>query len=378
MNSERPRDRVDAVVVGGGFYGCVLGLELKRAIGLESVIVLERGARLLGRASYANQARIHNGYHYPRSFTTAFRSRVNFRRFVEQYRNCVDDEFVMLYGIARRNSAVNARQFERFCREIGAPCFTAGNEVRRLFSTRTIESVFQVEEYAFNASKLADRLRDELEGSGITVRTNSEVFEVRRSSSCAVVGVRRGDQIYELEAGAVFNCTYAGLNSVASQCGGIRTGMKFEVAEIALVQVPDELKRYGVTVMDGPFFSIMPFPALGLHSFSHVRYTPHFSWTSEELPELDPYEVLARYERRSRAGLMRNDASRFLPLVAEARSCGSLFEVKVVLAANEVDDGRPILIEHHDDRICSVLGGKLDNVFDVLAALPCLKRETGL
>ena len=60
--------RVDVMVVGGGFYGCALALHLRRSF--ERVVIVEREDGLLRRASYNNQARLHNGYHYPRSFRT--------------------------------------------------------------------------------------------------------------------------------------------------------------------------------------------------------------------------------------------------------------------------------------------------------------------
>ena len=47
---------------------------------------------------------------------------------------------------------------------------------------------------------------------------------------------------------------------------------------MALVEPPAELGGAAVTVMDGPFFSLMPYPSRGLFTLSHVRYTPHCSW----------------------------------------------------------------------------------------------------
>ncbi len=35
------------------------------------------------------------------------------------------------------------------------------------------------------------------------------------------------------------------------------------------------LKNTGITVMDGPFFSLMPFGQTGLHSLTSVTFTPH-------------------------------------------------------------------------------------------------------
>ena len=79
----------EAVVIGGGFYGAAIAAYLARQRGLGEIIVVEREAALLSRASYNNQARVHNGYHYPRSFTTAYRSRVNLPRFVSDWPQAV-------------------------------------------------------------------------------------------------------------------------------------------------------------------------------------------------------------------------------------------------------------------------------------------------
>ena len=121
--------------------------------------------------------------------------------------------------------------------------------------------------------------------------------------------------------------------------------------------------------MDGPFFSMMPFPPRGLHTLSHVRYTPHLSWTDR--PGVDPYRKLAEYRRESRVERMVRDAARYMPAVLDARYVESMFEVKTVLVRNEGDDGRPILFERHPELpgCYSILGGKIDNIYDVLEKL---------
>ena len=149
-----PADQ-DAIVIGGGFYGSVIAVYLARQRGLRHIALIEREPALLRRASYNNQARVHNGYHYPRSFTTAYRSRVNLPRFVRQWPEAVKQDFTKLYAIARQNSKVTARQFERFCREIGARLQPATPTLRALFEPHLIEDVFMVEEYAFDATRLA-------------------------------------------------------------------------------------------------------------------------------------------------------------------------------------------------------------------------------
>lgn len=157
----------DAIVIGGGFYGAMTALYLMRVRGFAKVTLIEREEGLLKRASYHNQARVHNGYHYPRSFVTAFRSRVNLPRFLRDYPDVVVRDFTKLYAIARNNSKVTAKQFERFCQGIEASLQPAPAEFARLFDERLIEAVYLTEEYAFNSAVLAAEVSRELDVVGV-------------------------------------------------------------------------------------------------------------------------------------------------------------------------------------------------------------------
>src|SRR5438093_333836 len=89
----------DAVVIGGGFYGMMVAEFLARR--RQRVLLCEREADFMQRASYVNQARVHQGYHYPRSILTALRSRINFQRFVGDFPECIESSFEKLYAIGR-------------------------------------------------------------------------------------------------------------------------------------------------------------------------------------------------------------------------------------------------------------------------------------
>ena len=354
----------DVVVIGGGFYGCSIAAFLK-AKG-RTVLLIERESDLLRRASYCNQARIHSGFHYPRSFHTAYRSRVNSPLFIRDFADCVSDDFVSLYCVARARSNVTSRQFRRFCDLIGAPLRPANKRYEKLFNPRLIESVFEVREYAFDGEALRQHFRDRLDALGVEVWLRREVAAVTETDAGRVrVSLADGAAV---EASFVFNCTYSNLNHIRGLEGDGKVRLKHEIAEIALIQPPVELEGLAVTVMDGPFFSCMPFPARGMHSLSHVTYTPHAAWV--ETPDFapSPYRVLQDMGPLTRIQFMLKDAQRYLPALARAVYKDSLFEVKTVLASNEVDDGRPILFRTHgrQKRIVSVLGGKIDNIYDVL------------
>lgn len=361
---------VDAVIIGGGFYGAVIAIYLAKKRCLKRILLVERESALLTRASYNNQARVHNGYHYPRSFTTAYRSRINSPRFIHDWPGAVKQDFTKLYAIARRNSKVTAKQFVRFCKDIGAKIEPADQSLRQLFEPHLIEEIFLVEEYAFDSSNLASWAEAELRKYGVEVHVKTCVKSISKTAKVLKVAIQEADGSEgEITSRYIFNCTYSGLNQFAGDFSCTYTKLKQEITEMALIQVPPMLKGLGVTVMDGPFFSMMPFPARGLHTLSHVRYTPHMHWSDQR--GIDPYQKLNEYEKATRIDRMVRDVERYFPAVRDAKYIDSLFEVKTILVKNEGDDGRPILFEKHSELpgCYSVLGGKIDNIYDVLEKL---------
>jgi len=349
------------VVIGGGFFGCSLALALSERG--ERVTLLEREGDLLLRASAKNQARVHGGYHYPRSILTGLRSRVNYPRFLADFPDCIDRSFRHYYAIARRHSHVTARQFATFCQRIGAPLSPAPDEVRAWFDPALVERVYEVEEHAFDADRLRAALRSRLQEAGVDVQLSTRALRV-------APGEVHTDRAV-LDASWIFNCTYSALNELLAASGARCIALRHELAEVALIEPPPALRGSAVTVMCGPFFSIMPFPAQRLYSLTHVRYTPHCAWEERDAPAAVPGRA------GSRAAYMLKDARRYLPALSMARHVRSLFEVKTVLPQAEDVDARPILFKPCEElpRLISVMGGKIDNVYDLPRELDGLLRE---
>jgi glycine/D-amino acid oxidase-like deaminating enzyme len=353
-----PSVSCDALVIGAGFFGAMIALEL-RALGLEKVILAEAADAVMRRASLANQARIHNGYHYPRSLLTGASSCANYRRFCEEFSYAVLPRMDAYYAIAR-NSKVSPSQFERFCARIGAPIHVAPASIRRLFDSALIAEIYEVDEAPFDARRIASSLRQKLHNQGIDCRFNTRAT-VTGANPQRVTLRLNGEKI---EAAYAFNATYAAIDQLNV---AVRTPIKREWAEVAMVRMPPHLAGKGVTVMDGAFFSTLPFPARGCHSLTHVRYTPLASWQRHEPPPTNGFA--AGFGPSINAISMQRDAARYVPALRHAQVLGSLFEIKAMPAASESTDGRPILFEiaAESPRLVSVLGGKIDHVYDVLA-----------
>ena len=74
---------------------------------------------------------------------------------------------------------------------------------------------------------------------------------------------------------------------------------------------------------------------------------------------------------------MIHDGRRYLPCLGRAVPRKSLYDVKTVLTKNERDDGRPILYQQKpaDSRVVSILGGKIDNIYDLFELVGSTARE---
>jgi len=360
------------IIIGGGTYGCFAALKLAELYGGGSVVIVEQEADIMLRASYNNQARVHNGYHYPRSVLTALRSRINAPRFLAEFKDAIFSGSEQYYAVSRRQSNVTASQFAQFCRRIGADLRPAPVNIRKLFNDEFIEAVFSVTEHAFDADRLRECLRERVAAAGITVLTRTEATRMRAGATL-VVETRdlRSGEPRTLRGRYLYNCTYSRLNQILSQSGMQTIHLRHEATEIALVELPSPLRDLSITVMCGPFFSVMPFPPLGLSTLSHVSYTPHYEWTDD--PEADGYSPHApAFPLRTRFDRMRRDAARYVPILGECGYVRSLWEIKTILPQSGINDSRPILFKRDPaaPNVVSILGSKIDNIYDLDEALP--------
>ena len=110
----------DKIILGAGLYG--LYAAQKCGAAGQRVLVLERDPAPFMRATYINQARVHMGYHYPRSYSTAIKSAHYFERFCNDYGFCLHTEFDQVYATSAHFSWTNAAEFRRFCAAAGIRC----------------------------------------------------------------------------------------------------------------------------------------------------------------------------------------------------------------------------------------------------------------
>lgn len=364
----------DKIIIGAGLYGLYSALFCGRKG--QSVLVLECDSAPFKRATYINQARVHQGYHYPRSISTAMKSAGYFERFNRDYDFCINREFEKVYATSSQYSWSDGIQFKNFCRAANIPCQEQYAE--QFFKPGMCDGVFLTREYTYDAKILRDYFLNELSAhKNVSIQYSVKISGITKEADFYTV---RRDDGQEYQTGFLLNATYASTNQILNMVGYEKFKIKYELCEIILCHVNERLDNYGFTVMDGPFFSIMPFGKTGTHSLTSVTFTPHDT-SYDERPTFPCQKCSQGYCSAERLGncndctarpatafpYMANLARKYLRDEYKFEYRESLFSMKPILMSSEIDDSRPTVIRvfSKTPTFVSVLSGKINTVYDL-------------
>ena len=169
---------MDYAIIGGGIFGVYAALFLAKKG--KKVVIIEKEKQLFKKASIVNQARLHSGYHYPRSIATAVMSDENKARFSTDHKAFIHTEFEKYYGIERNASFTDSRQFERFCSYLNIRCDRI--DFHPLFNYDSLDALYQTTEYTFDPILIAQYYIKQLDANA----DNISVFQNRTIISIGI------------------------------------------------------------------------------------------------------------------------------------------------------------------------------------------------
>lgn len=363
----------DKIVIGAGLYGLYSALRCGERG--QRVLVLECDDTPFRRATYINQARVHMGYHYPRSFSTAIKSAHYFERFCTDYGFCNLMDFDQIYATSAHFSWTNAEEFRKFCRAAEIRCDDIAPS--QYFNPGMCDGAFLTTEYTYDAQILKKWFLEQLARcKHVQLCFGHRVERIERVGSAW--RVKAGE--LTVETPYLLNATYAGVNEIHRLLRLEPFQIKYELCEIILCTVSENFKRKGITVMDGPFFSIMPFGKTGYHSLTSVTFTPH----ETSYDSVASFPCQKQSGGRCRPGFLFNCndcpakpesawaymsqlARKYLKPEYQFEYVQSLFSMKPILKNSEIDDSRPTVVRQYasDPAFVSVLSGKINTVYDL-------------
>ena len=364
----------DKIIIGAGLYGLYSAWYSGKLGG--AIVVLEYDDGPFKRATYINQARVHNGYHYPRSFSTAIKSAHYFKRFNEDYGFSILTKFDQIYATSSEFSWSDAKQFQKFCDAAQIKCEEVST--KKYFKDGYCDGAFLTEEYTYDAQILKEYFIEKIkELPNVKIEYGARIKSIQNNGREYEVELQNGTQY---KSSFVLNATYASVNQIQNYLGFEHFKIKYELCEIILCNVNDKLKDTGLTVMDGPFFSIMPFGKSGYHSLTAVTFTPHVA-CKESLPKFNCQPKSNGFCSPQQLGncndcpakpesawpYMSNLAKKYMRDDLQFEFDHTLYSMKPILLASEIDDSRPTVIKTFSTNptFVSVLSGKINTVYDL-------------
>lgn len=229
---------LNILILGGGWYGCHLAMALKK----DNVVHLwEKRDRLFSGASGANPARLHEGFHYPRSGATRSACLSHHDQFMRQYGDLVRPIETNLYAVAQDDSLVDFATYLDVMR--GVPHIPI--RTPQDYGLINVEGALLTNERHIRIDLAREFFTRELEAQVIYQMINI-------------------DQSHMLAYDLVIDCTFCACDEFGVD--------RYEACVVGLLEGPTSR---AVTVMDGPFPSIYPWnEEQGLCSLSSALHTP--------------------------------------------------------------------------------------------------------
>jgi len=335
-------------VVGAGIFG--VSVAVKLANSGYKVDLYEKNKEILSAASGINQYRLHRGYHYPRSKSTALSSKYSEDSFREEYGEAVVSQNEHYYSIAKVGSKVTSKQFLDFCKE----CDLEHEEVnlKDHVHPEHIDLTIKGVESIIDPIKLREIAKEKIEKAGVKLLLNETFLP---------------HQIDEYDV--VVNCTYANSNFILERYPEEKKVYQFEVVEKPVLKLPPKYKGKSMVVMDGPFFCIDPYSDTDLHVMGNVVHAI-LATNVGEFPiipeEIKPFLNKGIIENPPVSNISHflKVAQKFMPDLKEAKHIGSMYTVRTVLPNVDATDERPTLVSKVGDKIIHVFSGKIGNCVD--------------
>lgn len=237
------------LVIGAGIFGCSIASELAFA-GFD-VTLIEKESSIMKKASYVNHNRLHLGYHYLRSKETAKQSLDGLLSFLFYYGNAIYSDFNNYYAIAKDGSLTSTDEFIEFCDLMGID-YQSDFPSQELIAHHKIDSCFKVPEPVFDFQTLKKIISERIVKSKVKLKFEQECqkIEYTKNHYC----VTKNNETHEFDS--VINTTYNDINEINRNLNIPPIKLKFQDVVIPVFSSP--IDPIGLTVMDGPFCSIMP------------------------------------------------------------------------------------------------------------------------
>ena len=345
-------------VIGAGIFGTSIALRL--GVDGHRVRLIESRDNILNGTSFNNTRRVHLGFHYPRDLSTAKESFSGFESFYKKYNECIKTNFFNYYLIAKQNSKTSLSEYFKFCSLLGAPF----EEFTKKFpvNTQNCKGGIKCPEYVYDCDQLRNLIYKEINNSDISLMLATKVKSIKKN-----IDFRLSYGNTEIEDfDAVVNCSYYNINQFNKSLHIESELTQYEYTINFVIDLP--IQHIGITIMDGPFVTLLPFGKPGRFILYHVKHSvlktvvnnsPPKAWLSSKTSPTSSADINQLFAKTI------EDSSYFIPILKKAKFVKLLESPRMVLANKEETDARPSILNVPIKNYLTVFSGKVDHCFTV-------------
>lgn len=318
------------LIVGAGWYGCHLGLFLKKKG--YTVKIYEKSSDIFQGSSGKNQFRLHQGYHYPRSSITIQEAKKNYQKFKKRYAKFIKFPNNNIYCVARNASLID---FGTYLNTLKANKLLFSK--KKINFLKNIEGAVFVKEGVLQNNKIIKYFKAKLK---------KEIVFKKKVQNIKKVSVNFD---------YVIDCT----NN--TQKNNFKNIAKYILTISFIYKKKIKKNAYALTVMDGQLPSLYPYAdKKNYYTLTHSKYT--------HIKRFSSYDKLQKYKSIISKQLIGNHKK-----LSEQSIChfysnfkskfiykGYFFSYKVIPSGKS--DHRPTFYKK-EKNILSIFSPKIANIF---------------
>ncbi len=240
------------LIIGAGIHGAFLCNYLSEH-GYK-ITILEKNSDICAETSAATHNRANRGYHYPRSKKTFDECIKGYDYFKKNYSRFLKN-ITSLYCIEKKSN-LNFKKYINFFKKNDLK-FKIIKKSKHI-NKKNIEGIIKAEEGCYDHDKIKFYLKKKLRKENIKLYLNYNLTKIENKKNNIICFSKKGKKIID-KFDLIINSTYVYSEQVSNLFFPKKKKekkYKFQVTEIPLVYCKQKIP--GVTVMDGPFTTIMP------------------------------------------------------------------------------------------------------------------------
>lgn len=339
-------------IIGAGSFGSIIALELSKYYKID---LFEANENILLEASANNLNRVHAGYHYPRDQITTLQSINSYQEFCKRFKKCINFDFKNYYLISKTGSKTTSSQYLNFMNK-NSLSHRIINKKDFFTEIKNIELIVQVDEYVYDIKLFRKKILDLIKNSSVNLKLSEKVVKLTKSNNHFILKTNKN---YVSDYKYIINTTYKNYNTINDLVSMNLNKIKYQYTFSNIVKFKN-YSNFGLTLLDGKFFTILPYGKSNYHLLYDVEHSvikSRISKLSNLINKPNSFDSIKSYNEKK----MIDKINLYMPNLCKNISFkGHLEATRVIKPFVEKSDQRRMTL-FNEKGFLSIFSSKVDH-----------------